>query len=182
MYKYRYLQRNLQQRPTEWRALLLTGPRRAGKSTLSQHLQALWGGGSYVSFDTPIEQARFKTDPLGFLATLKTPVVLDEVQNVPDIFQYLDKQPQAGLDYILTGSQHFQMMHRVSESLAGRILIKELYPFSTAEATESDPNRVLSNISNILALNPICRFRTCYVSDRIERGRHRSQSSTGPLI
>jgi len=158
MYKYRYLQRNLERRPSEFRALLLTGPRRSGKSTLCKHLQTIWGGGSYVSFDTPLDQARFRADPEGFLATLKTPAVLDEIQNVPDLFQYLkaliDREPHRGLDYILTGSQHFQMMHRVSESLAGRILIKELFPFSLAELTDAEPDRVLSNISKILELNP----------------------------
>lgn len=157
MYKYRYLQHNLAQRPSMFRALLVTGPRRSGKSTLALQLQKQWGGGSYVSFDTPLEQARFKADPRGFLNSLQLPAILDEVQNVPEVFNYLkeviDAKPESPCDYLLTGSQHFQMMRHVSESLAGRVLIKELLPFSQAEATDIEPLRIMANVSKLLHLD-----------------------------
>lgn len=153
-YNYRYLQYNLQLPPEHFQALLITGPRRSGKSTFSLHIQKLWGGGSYVTFDTPLEQVRFKEDPEGFFLSLKTPAVLDEVQNVPEIFNYLkaqiDKNPHKRCSYILTGSQQFQMMRHVSESLAGRILIRELHPFCLAEILQTRESRIKKNIDKIL--------------------------------
>lgn len=155
-YHRRYLHDFLAKRPTNFRAILITGPRRSGKSTLCKEILKDWGGKSYVTFDTPLEQARFANDPLGYLRALATPVVLDEVQNVPEIFNYLkviiDENPESACDYILTGSQQFQMMNKVSESLAGRILIKELYPFSLGEMRESSAKKIQFNFETILAL------------------------------
>lgn len=158
MYNYRYIQEIFIERPRLFRAILITGPRRSGKSTLCKKLQESWGtAGSYVSFDTPLEQARFQSDPQGFLRSLKVPVVLDEVQNVPELFNYLkvliDEQAEGGCDYILTGSQNFQMMHKVSESLAGRILVKELLPFSLGEIREAPSERIKKNLQSMLTLH-----------------------------
>jgi predicted AAA+ superfamily ATPase len=154
-YNYRYLQHILAQASPDFRVLLITGPRRAGKSTFAKHIQSLWNGGSYNSFDTPLEQARFNADPIGFLRSLALPAILDEVQNVPELFNYLkaevDRNPGAGCQYILTGSQQFQVMRNVSESLAGRIQIKELLPFSVGEARRSDPERIRRNLETLLA-------------------------------
>lgn len=161
-YIYRFLQNNLEKRSGSFRAVLITGPRRSGKSTFAQHLLELWGGGDYCSFDTPLEQARFKADPVGFISALRTPAVLDEVQNVPELFNYLkqaiDKNPTAGCDYILTGSQNFQMMQHVSESLAGRILIKELLPFALGERLSADSSRIAENFSKLLNLDTSLRL------------------------
>src|SRR3990167_783708 len=155
-YNYRYLQDILSSPPADFRAVLITGPRRSGKSTFASHILKLWHGGSYVTFDTPLEQARVKADPIGFISALRTPAVLDEVQNVPEIFNYLkvavDQRPDVPCEYILTGSQHFQMMSKVSESLAGRILIKELLPFSVGEAHQSSHLRIKINLEKLLTL------------------------------
>ena len=158
-YKQRYLQHYLDRQPANFRALLITGPRRSGKSTLSKMLLEKWGGSTYIPFDTPSEQNRFSADPEGFLRSLRLPVVLDEVQNVPQIFNYLkkiiDEKPSAGCDYILTGSQQFQMMRHVSESLAGRILIKELLPFSCSEARGVQADKIRNNFQSLLELKDI---------------------------
>lgn len=134
--------------------VLITGPRRAGKTTLAKMILAVWGGSSYCSFDTPADQARFAADPEGFLRSLSRPVVLDEVQNVPEIFSYLkkivDEKDDKRCDFILTGSQQFQVMRHVSESLAGRVMIKELLPFCSAELEEDSFARVTNNLSAII--------------------------------
>jgi predicted AAA+ superfamily ATPase len=122
---------------------------------LAKALLKNWGGTTYYSFDTPADQARFTSDPEGFIRSLTTPAVLDEVQNVPEIFSYLKKIIDEGshkrCDYILTGSQQFQVMRNVAESLAGRVLVKELLPFCSAEIDEVSQTRVLSNLETILS-------------------------------
>lgn len=161
MYKYRFLQSILKEKNHSFGALLITGPRRAGKSTLSKKLLELWGYGDleqrYLSFDTPDVIARFQEDPVIFMRNLKTPCVLDEVQNVPDIFRYiksdLDKSFGKKIKFILTGSQQFNMMKGVSESLAGRILIKELAPFTQGEINET-PVEVMRKKLELLLNSP----------------------------
>jgi predicted AAA+ superfamily ATPase len=153
-YKPRILQHILTHRPTAFPVVLINGPRRAGKTTLAKTLLAEWGGSAYYSFDTPVDQARFAADPEGFLRSLPLPAVLDEVQNVPEIFNYLkrvvDEKSDKRCDFILTGSQQFQVMRHVSESLAGRVLVKVLLPFSSAELEEDSFTRVANNLSAII--------------------------------
>jgi len=119
----------------------------------------------------PQEQIRFESDPEGFLQSLKLPVVLDEVQNVPHIFNHLkkkiDETPEAPYEYIFTVRHQFQMMKHVTESLAGRVLIKELLPFLSAEYEQIDRSffgqnfeRLLSHSSNFhLPSSPIMKDR-----------------------
>ena len=117
-------------------AVLVTGPRQAGKTTLLLH--EMGEKADYVSFDDPLERSFAISDPNGFLDRFqKRPVILDEVQYVPDLFPYLkvriDRQRSVSGKWLLTGSQHFGLMKNVSESLAGRIAILDLLPFSFAE-------------------------------------------------
>ena len=106
-YKHRYIEQDLRKPPPNFPVVLITGARRVGKSTLAKKLLEYWGGDSYFSFDTPEEIARFNRDPIFFLENLKTPAVLDEVQNVPQIFQYLksriDSERSTRCRFILTG-------------------------------------------------------------------------------
>lgn len=153
-YKYRYLQEKCSSSRPFYPVQLIVGPRQAGKSTLANKLLDEWGGGSRFSFDTPQEIARFRSDPELFFLALAYPALLDEVQHVPEIFQYVkahvDKQPSRDCRMILTGSQQFHMMQHVSESLAGRVLIKELYPFCVAEVQERDKAIVAARLSDLL--------------------------------
>jgi uncharacterized protein len=114
-YKYRYLQSLLSERPNHAKVILITGPRRSGKSTLARRLLDSWGGGAVIQFDTQADQARLAEDPEGFLRSVGKPAVLDEVQNVPQIFNYLkkivDESPESGCDYILAGSQQCHIRH-----------------------------------------------------------------------
>jgi uncharacterized protein len=156
-YKRRYLHDILSERPTRFKAILITGPRRSGKSTLTRELLKEWGGRGVAQFDTVIEQGRFTEDPEGFLKDLGTPAVLDEIQNVPQVLSYLKKRididPEGSCDYILTGSHQFHMMRHVSESLAGRVLVKELLPFCVGEVHETSFARATRNLRALFQLD-----------------------------
>jgi predicted AAA+ superfamily ATPase len=140
--KYRYLNDKLDIKKTNFAAIAIVGPRRSGKSTLAQKLLGDSGLKAikphFFSFDTPQDRDQFLRDPVFFMQALKYPVVIDEVQNIPEIFPYIksaiDQTPATKeIKFILTGSQQYSMMKGLTESLAGRILIRELLPFSQFE-------------------------------------------------
>lgn len=115
--------------------VVLTGARQTGKSTLCRML--LRRTHQYVSLEDPDIRQQAIEDPRTFLANFPPPVVLDEIQNVPQLPSYIqglvDKNRHAYGQYVLTGSQHFLLMERVSQSLAGRAALLTLYPCSVAE-------------------------------------------------
>jgi predicted AAA+ superfamily ATPase len=114
---------------------VVTGPRRAGKTTL---LRRLFPRATYVLLEDPDVQARAQSDPRGFLDEIRLPVVLDEIQNVPELFAYIrtriDREPRKMGQWLFTGSQEASLMQGVSESMAGRAAILQLLPFSLAES------------------------------------------------
>lgn len=137
MYVRRSLHRVLNRAIDSFPAVLITGPRQSGKTTLLKHEIALKDA-AYVTFDDPLTRDFARQDPRGFLDQFqKKRVILDEIQYVPKLMQYLkiiiDQDRQQNGRWILTGSQQFQLMHNISESLAGRIAILELLPFSVLE-------------------------------------------------
>lgn len=115
-------------------ALILTGPRQSGKTTL---LKSLFGAThSYVSLEDPDQQDYAKTDPRGFLGRLRMPVILDEIQYVPELLSYIKSAIDDHRDpgqWLITGSQNFTLMQGVGESLAGRAAVFSLLPLSVAE-------------------------------------------------
>jgi predicted AAA+ superfamily ATPase len=116
-------------------AVLVTGPRQSGKTTFLRHEAP---DCAYVSFDDPLQRQFAAADPNGFLDQFeKRPVVLDEVQYVPELFSYLklriDAQRSRHGRFLMSGSQPFQLMKPISDSLAGRIAILDLLPFAYAE-------------------------------------------------
>jgi uncharacterized protein len=119
-------------------ALLLTGPRQVGKTSLLKHL---YPQHQYVSFDHPAMAQKAEGNPDAFFESLKEPVILDEIQYVPTLFRYLknviDNNRKAGR-FILTGSQSFPLMQEVSESLAGRCGILEMHSLSFDEIKSHD--------------------------------------------
>ncbi|MBS1547266.1 MAG: ATP-binding protein [Bacteroidetes bacterium] len=120
-------------------AVVLTGPRRAGKTML---LRKLFPAASYTLMEDPDVIARVRADPHGFLDGLRLPAVLDEVQNVPEIFSYvrsrIDRNPRRTGQWFLTGSQDAPLMQGVTESMAGRAAMLQLYPLSTTETPKVD--------------------------------------------
>lgn len=122
-------------------AVLVTGPRQSGKTTLLR--EEIGAESAYVTFDDPLERDFARRDPEGFLDRFGGGrVILDEVQYVPEIFQYLkiriDRQREERGRWLLTGSQHFGLMANVGESLAGRIAILELLPLDVRELPDEE--------------------------------------------
>ncbi|MEI6237851.1 MAG: ATP-binding protein [Candidatus Saccharibacteria bacterium] len=111
----------------------ITGPRQSGKTTLAKFV---FNDKAYVSLEDPDQMEFASTDPRGFLARFPEGAILDEVQRVPSLFSYLqgivDEKNQAGL-FILTGSEQFGLISKITQSLAGRVGLLQLLPFSTEE-------------------------------------------------
>ena len=111
----------------------LTGPRQSGKTTLSR---AAFPGKPYVSLENPDEREFAQRDGQAFLARFAQGAILDEAQRCPALFSWLqglvDERRQMG-QFILTGSQQFDLMAGITQSLAGRVGRVELLPLSAAE-------------------------------------------------
>lgn len=119
-------------------AILITGPRQVGKSTLLQQLSDEY---EYLTFDDPMLLEQARNEPSLFMLNHQGKLILDEVQYAPEIFSSLkfaiDKQKTTGL-YLLSGSQAFHLMQNVSETLAGRIAVLKLQGFSLREIQQLD--------------------------------------------
>jgi len=111
----------------------VTGPRQSGKTTLTKNCFPTY---QYVSLEETENRNLAKDDPRGFLTRFSNQVIIDEVQRAPDLLSYIqtkvDKDDRPG-QYILTGSQNFLLMEKISQSLAGRCGILHLLPFSRSE-------------------------------------------------
>lgn len=132
----RLLEPEVQRAARNFPALLLTGARRTGKTTL---LRRTFPKAAYVLLENPDIVGRFRADPNGFLDNLGLPVILDEVQNVPEMLNYvrsrIDGRPRKMGEWLLTGSQEAPMMTGISESLAGRAAIVNLMSLSLEETS-----------------------------------------------
>ncbi len=120
-----------------FKAILVTGARQVGKTTMLKHL-AEGTNRTYVSLDNAMARDLAKSDPVLFFQTYKPPILIDEVQKAPELFEQIkiicDESDETGLIW-LTGSQQYGMMKKVRETLAGRIGILELYSLSQREKT-----------------------------------------------
>jgi uncharacterized protein len=134
-YIRRELERQVRKAAKGFPATVLTGPRRAGKTWLLRHL---FPAADYFLLEDPDVVARLRADPHGFLDAVNTPAILDEVQNVPEVLAFvrtrIDRRPRRVGQWLLTGSQETPLMQGVSESMAGRAAILQLYPLSSRES------------------------------------------------
>lgn len=116
-------------------AVLMTGPRRSGKTTLLRHA---FPDARHVLLEEADTVARARFDPRGFLDEVQPPVIIDEIQNVPELFTHIrariDAEPERKGRWLLTGSQEAPLMRGVSESMAGRVAVFSLLPMSMEES------------------------------------------------
>ena len=121
------------QAAAQYPVVAITGPRQSGKTTLCRELFSDY---IYVNLEKPDTRQFALEDPNGFLAQFNKPVILDEVQRVPELFSYImplvDEHRKMG-EFILSGSQNFHLQEAISQSLAGRCATLKLLPLSNRE-------------------------------------------------
>jgi predicted AAA+ superfamily ATPase len=134
MYIYRLLEDHISRVSGAFPALIVTGPRQVGKTTLLRRLAG--ADRKYVTLDDPLARETAIRDPAGFVGRYAPPVIIDEIQYAPGILpyikMYIDEHRRMG-DFWFTGSQAFHMMKNVSESLAGRLAVIQMFGLSHAE-------------------------------------------------
>lgn len=145
-YIKRELERKFLKCSDNFKAVLVTGARQVGKTTMLKHL-AKDNNRTYVSLDNASIRELATSDPRLFFQTYEPPIIIDEVQKAPKFFEEIkiicDNTDEKGL-FWLTGSEQYSMMRNITESLAGRIAILKMYPLSQRE------------LSNKLFKEPIC--------------------------
>lgn len=138
-YIKRDLERIVKTAARQFPALIVTGPRQSGKTTLLKHLFSK--NHAYVSMDDPSLRLMATQDPALFFQNYKPPVIIDEIQYAPQLLSsikiMIDKKRGLAGQFLLTGSQIFPLMAKVSESLAGRIAVFNLLSFSLREQFNS---------------------------------------------
>ncbi len=129
----RHIEDAIKKGDRSFKAILVTGARQTGKSTLLKHI---YSDIPYRTFDDPVLLRETKREPGLFFINNRPPLILDEIQYITELFPYIkiecDNSAEKGIIH-LTGSQHFRLMKNVSESLAGRIGILELSGLSLRE-------------------------------------------------
>lgn len=180
MYMHRDLEKPLKEALKQFPVVLVTGPRQAGKSTLLQHTLKEY---NYITLDDLLVRQLAESDPSLFLKTYESPLIIDEIQYVPALLPFIkmrvDEHRRKYGQYVLTGSQIFPLMKGVSESLAGRIAIFQLYPLSWREIPNKDPYDEIKTVKQMLEgfypefqihahLNPKF-WHSAYLSTYIER-------------
>lgn len=132
-YIKRHILNSIQTLIQQYPVLAITGPRQSGKTTLLKHSFSDY---KYVNLENPDLRSFATDDPNGFLTEYHTQVILDEVQQVPQLFSYIqtkvDESGHMG-QYILSGSQNFQLLQSITQSLAGRVALFKLLPFDFTE-------------------------------------------------
>ncbi|MFA7575144.1 MAG: ATP-binding protein [Arcobacteraceae bacterium] len=140
-YKKRVLSNTIQRAIKTFPAIVVTGPRQSGKTTLYKMLFS--NTHNFVSLENPDIRVRAKEDPVSFLNQYRPPVIIDKIQYLPELLSYIkteiDSDRKPG-NWLFTGSQNFILMDNISQSLAGRIATLSLLPFSISELLNNAKN------------------------------------------
>ena len=168
-YIERSIERTVQQAMLDYKAVLVTGSRQVGKSTL---LKKLFPNTKYVTLDDPFLEQQARENGSMFMMLNPSPVVIDEIQHAPELFRYIkmrcDEREDRGL-FCLSGSQQFKLMKNVSETLSGRICIVELNGLSLREIQQDTfSQRFLPTMEYVQA-----RSRTAHAPSNIWEIIHR---------
>lgn len=183
-YKTRTIEKSLNFLIDKCPVIMIAGPRQVGKTTLLNHLKATSKKKiNYISFDNVLLRTQAREDPELFLRTYETPIIIDEFQYVPELLSYIkikvDKArenemfgdgKEVGTMYYLTGSQVFQTMKNVSESLAGRIGILDLFGFSTRELNNEKEDIFVPDIKLLKKKEKLKNLSTLSIFERIING------------
>ena len=141
-YVARALAATVRQAARSFPAVLVTGARQTGKTTLLRH--EFGRSHRFVSLEAPDVRARALADPVTFLREHAPPVILDEIQHAPELLHYLKERIDTARrpgHWLLTGSQSFPLMRGVSQTLAGRVAVLTLDPLTVAEAVARPASR-----------------------------------------
>src|SRR3989339_132233 len=147
--KYRILTKTIKKAIKTFPAVVITGPRQSGKTTLLKELFSATH--TYVNLENLDIRNQAINDPNAFLNQYKAPLIIDEIQYAPDLLSYIktkidDNRKPA--QWLITGSQNFVLMHGVTQSLAGRAAILSLLPLSLAERI--DQGELSQNVDSLL--------------------------------
>jgi predicted AAA+ superfamily ATPase len=155
MYIKRSIEKEIEEALDFFPILLITGARQVGKSTLSLKFKQF----DYITLDDTTLFTFAKEDPIGFVSSLKKPIIIDEIQKVPELLREIKKdidENRINGSYLLTGSANLLSFKNISDTLAGRIGLFELYPFSMKEYYKKDENILelfLSDLSEMTLSN-----------------------------
>ena len=136
----RQLEKEIAILKNEFPIVAILGPRQSGKTTLSQKMFPKY---QYVSLEDIDHRDFAQNDPRGFLRKYESEVIFDEIQRVPSLMSYLQTHVdlrKVNGKIIIAGSHNFLLMEQISQSLAGRIGISKLLPFSSVELKEFETN------------------------------------------
>lgn len=143
MYKKREAEKLIRKLAQAYPVVAVTGPRQSGKTTLIRHL---FKKKKYVSLEDLDQRHLALQDPRGFLNQSPSGLLIDEIQNVPELFSYLqgivDQNNTPGR-FVITGSRQFNLLSNITQSLAGRVGLVELLPFSFKETNTRSLNKTL---------------------------------------
>ena len=185
LYINRQIEPQILEAASQFPVVVITGPRKSGKSTL---LHYLFEDHNYLTFDDPMLRKSCLEDPALFLETLRVPVILDEIQYVPEILPYIkmavDKNRHLTGQYLLTGSQAFPLIKGLTESLAGRAAVFELYSFNLPEYREGEKsitdlfNRIFNGTYPDTLIHKVNRsfFYSSYLQTYLERDLRQVQN------
>lgn len=185
-YKTRTIEKSLNSLIDKCPVIMITGSRQVGKTTLLNHLVATSKKEiNYISLDNILVRAQAIEDPELFLRTYEPPLIIDEFQYAPNLLSYIKIKvdtarqnemfgngKEVGTMYYLTGSQIFQTMKNVSESLAGRIAILDLYGFSTRELNHIEENIFIPDIEILKNKEKVKNLSTLNIFERIINGSY----------